>query len=146
MDGSSERTIIQRPLSLVLHQEGAEQRVLLLVISRMEPCFKVAPLCSLGSCSSPRPPREQRFTFLFVKLSTRPLAAPTCDLAPAERRDGSERGNCMRSCTFWWWNYSAAIPKQPPPPCPPMFGGALSPLNNRIRTSGVCTGTSRCDF
>lgn len=58
-----------------------------------------------------RPPWVQRFTFLFVKLSTHPLAVLTCDLAPAERRDGAwERGNCMRSCTFSKWNIFLPLP------------------------------------
>lgn len=63
-----------------------------------------------------RPPWVWRFTFLFVKLSTHPLAVLTCDLAPTERRDGERRrGNCMRSCTFLKWNIFSLLSSQNPP-------------------------------
>lgn len=79
------------------------------------------PTHNLHSSYLPNPPRVWCFTFLFVKLSTHPLAALTCDLAPAERRDGEcERGNCMRSLHILKVEYffTAMRPSLDPLPSP----------------------------
>lgn len=89
----------------------------------------VGNVCS-GSCPvlpppplSLRPPWVWRFTFLFVKLSTHPLAVLTCDLAPTERRDERVRERQLHEILhilkvefFFFTVIPPQTPYSPPPP------------------------------